>query len=247
MRAFVVFGLLLIAPVASAQEDPRIAEARAHFQRGEAHADSGEWALALGEYQQAQAIMEELGDPRALSMVYNVAQANYELRNNETSLAGFQRYLTESGPNAPNRDVAQRRVLELEARIAAEGGDTDPGGDGSAQESGGEVVSPIGVIIASVGAAAIIAGAVVGGLALSEGDAAIEDCDANDRCAPATMTELEDVGTLAGVADGLLFGGLAVAATGVVLMFVLADSGDDASASAFCTPDGCAAAVRGHF
>lgn len=237
-------GLLLVTNVASAQEDPRLTEARAHFEQGEQHAGAEEWALALQEYQQAQALMEELGDPRAIFFVYNVAEANFNLGNLEESRDGFQRYLDESAADSPNRDVAQNRIREVEIRLQSTAA-TEGGGSGESG-GGGEVVSPIGVIIASVGAAAIIAGAVVGGIALSDGDAATADC-MNGVCPAESEARFDDVATLAGVADGLLFGGLAVAATGVVLMFVLADSGDDASASAFCTPEGCAASVQGRF
>jgi hypothetical protein len=50
---------------------------------------------------------------------------------------------------------------------------------------------------------------------------------------------------LANAADGLLWGGLAVLATGVVLVLVLSESGTTASAA--CTDEGCVGIVRGVF
>jgi hypothetical protein len=96
-----------------------------------------------------------------------------------------------------------------------------------------------------VGGAAAIAGAVFGGVALADSDGARADCSGT-VCPESARSGIADAQTLANVADGLLWGGLAVAATGVVLMFVLADGGET-QASAGCSPDGCGAVVRGRF
>lgn len=257
MKRFVLtlaLTLLAFAGVAAAQdgEDPRIAEARAHFETGERAFDEGSFALARTEYEQAMSLMEEAGHPGAIIMLYNIALANFELGNDQESRAQFQRYLDEAPADAPHRDAAQRRIQDIDLRAGDTGGGTgptpQPGPGPSDGGGGGEVVSPVGVVIASVGAATAIAGAVVGGLALANSDAARADCTADMVCPEEARADIADAQTLAYVADGLLFGGLAVAATGVVLMFVLADGGgDDASASAMCTPDGCGAVVRGVF
>jgi tetratricopeptide (TPR) repeat protein len=104
-----------------------------------------------------------------------------------------------------------------------------------------------GIVMAAAGGAAVIAGAIVGALALGEAGAADDalpaSCDA-DRACP-TFEEgvveptYDTARTLAHIADGLLFGGAAVAATGVVLWIV--DPRGEAAAAAL---DGARVRVR---
>ncbi len=232
-----VLTLSLASSLAAAQDDPRIAEARAHFDAAEGYVRNESYTLALPEYRRAQQLMEAAGHTGAVLLHYNIAFCNFRLGRFQEALDGFEAYLAGTDAGAPSRAEAQNYASEARNRLAS--------GEGSS--GGGEVVSPIGVVIASVGAAAAIAGAILGGVALSDSDAARAGCGAMDVCPPSARDGIASAQTLANVADGLLFGGLAVAATGVVLMFVLADGGDDASASAMCTPDGCAAVVRGAF
>lgn len=89
-----------------------------------------------------------------------------------------------------------------------------PGVSGQASTGGGGV-STIGVIVAAAGGAILIGGAVTGGLALSAAGSA-----------PAsTGAQADEARTLALVTDVLLPVGAVAAITGVVLMFVLQDSG----------------------
>lgn len=107
-----------------------------------------------------------------------------------------------------------------------------------------------GFIIGGVGAAAAIAGVITGVLAL-DAQASLEsdyNCDAEGRCDPGFEGARDSGATLAGLTDGLLIGGLVVAATGVVLAFVLADDGGDEDTARFdfsCGPTGCMAGLRG--
>ena len=74
------------------------------------------------------------------------------------------------------------------------------------------------------------------------------NCDAEGRCDPGFEGARDSGATLAGLTDGLLIGGLVVAATGVVLAFVLADDGGDEDTARFdfsCGPTGCMAGLRG--
>src|SRR5690606_36347427 len=98
---------------------------------------------------------------------------------------------------------------------------------------------PIGIIVAAVGGAAAIAGGVIGGVALAQDGSARSECESTS-CTAAAYAAIGEAGTLANVADAMLWGGLAVAAAGVVLTFVLADTDNGASASAACDGDGCA-------
>jgi hypothetical protein len=129
----------------------------------------------------------------------------------------------------------------------AKPGDAKPGGDspGAGTElppppkpdaSGGPGIVP-GVVVLSIGGAAAIAGAVLGGLALA-GYGTLERCresasgmavcppdfDVNDP-----QGKLDRANTFADASTGLLIGGGVVAVTGLVLMLVL--PGDEVKAA----------------
>jgi tetratricopeptide (TPR) repeat protein len=117
------------------------------------------------------------------------------------------------------------------------------------------------VILMGAGGAMMATSIVTGLMAVSkhsEWDDARKTCLRDDDCTsfgPERVSELNDVKssgqTLATVTDILLFGGLAVAGTGVVLL--LLDSGDSgesqssASAGLACVPGACQAGLRASF
>jgi len=107
-------------------------------------------------------------------------------------------------------------------------------------------VSPVGIVVTAVGGAVTLAGAALGALALTDSESAREPCSGVD-CPADARDGIADAQTLANASDVLLFGGLAVAAAGVVLILALTDGGEQASASAMCTSRGCMAAVGGSF
>ncbi|HJL15725.1 MAG TPA: tetratricopeptide repeat protein [Sandaracinaceae bacterium LLY-WYZ-13_1] len=231
------------APVA-AQPDEAVAEARTRFELAERHFDDGDYALALSEFERVRELMEAADHPNAIYVEYNIALANEEMGREQAALAAYERFLAESGPEAPNREEAQRRLRELRARLELDARDR-AAAERAAVESDGSI-SPIGPIVTAIGGAAMIAGGVLGGVAIAESDRAREGC-VDSRCPAGARDGIADAQTLAHVSDALLFGGLAVAATGVVLLFVLREGGDEAAASAACTGRGCAAFVRGRF
>lgn len=100
-------------------------------------------------------------------------------------------------------------------------------------------VSTVGIIVTAAGGAILIAGGVTGGLAL----AAVDD-------APnAESPRIDEARTLALVTDVLLPLGVAAAATGAILMFVLqdADGGESASITPVVGPDYAGVVAEGHF
>ncbi|HJL18229.1 MAG TPA: tetratricopeptide repeat protein [Sandaracinaceae bacterium LLY-WYZ-13_1] len=120
------------------------------------------------------------------------------------------------------------------------------GSEGGA--SGGGGLSPVGFIVGGAGAALMIGGAITGGLALSEQSALEADCP-NRRCPSGYDVEgRTSTGEALSITTDVLLGvGGAALATGVVLIFVLQEGGDDPQAAAACGPDGCAVGVRGRF
>ena len=113
-----------------------------------------------------------------------------------------------------------------------------------------------GWAIFGVGAAAAIAGAVTGGMALqTEADLEGRCVEGPDgwTCPPGAQADADRGATLAMATDGLLIGGAAVAVTGLVLALVIDgapdDSTEDASptVSVACDPSGCIATLGGQF
>lgn len=237
-------------------------DARMHFRLGRAYYDSGRFHDAAREFQLAY-------DASGRSaLLYNLYVSHRDAGNLRQSVDALRSYLSE-GENIENRAQLAARLENMEALLARQTGTTtvvhvapdesEGEGDGAQEaaattsstpaETGGGGPWMPGFIIAGAGAAFIVVGAVLGGVALGEQGALEEDfnCDADGVCDPGFEDAASSGAALAGAADGMLFGGLAVAATGVVLAFVLAESGDDVSAGAACTPDGCVAQVGGMF
>jgi hypothetical protein len=117
------------------------------------------------------------------------------------------------------------------------GGEPPPPPPAKPDDGGGPGIVP-GLVVLSIGGAAAIAGAVLGGLALS-GYGALEDAECKDagdgtvtQCvdgATVGQSDLDRANTFADASTGLLIGGGVVAATGLVLMLVL--PGDEAKAA----------------
>jgi len=108
--------------------------------------------------------------------------------------------------------AGQAAELPVEMRLGTSGGAPDTPG-------GGGLWIP-GLVIGAGGSAVAIAGAVVAGLAL----AAAEDAPNG------TGPEADDARTLALVGDVLLFGGAAIAVTGLLLMLLVEDGGEGSTA-----------------
>ena len=76
-----------------------------------------------------------------------------------------------------------------------------------------------GIVVASIGGAAAIAGAIFGGIAVGKYDAIPTACDS--AVCPANADELDDANLFADVSTGLLIGGGVTLVTGVILIFAL--------------------------
>lgn len=94
-----------------------------------------------------------------------------------------------------------------------------------------------GIVLSSVGGAALIAGGVFGGLAFSATSKAKSQCNGN-QCPPSAADDINRSKLFGNVSTGLLIGGGAVAVTGIVLAIVAPGSkkSDEAPKSARITP-----------
>jgi tetratricopeptide (TPR) repeat protein len=102
-------AILAVNPDAHAD----VANAKAHYERGQALYQLGEYRRALDEFKEAHI---EKADP---ALLYNIAQCYRQLGDTENALAFYRRYLS-FGPEGPLRADVERRIQELElARTAA--------------------------------------------------------------------------------------------------------------------------------
>lgn len=120
---------------------------------------------------------------------------------------------------------------------------------GTTDDGGGFNPSPVGFIVAGVGAALGI-GAIITGVMSSSELSTLEGRCPDDMCPdePELRSAQSNGSTLALVTDVLWVTGVVAIAAGVTLIFVLQDGGDEsASAGMACTHEGCFGTVQGRF
>ena len=224
----------------AADQDPRVSQARALFDEGTAHYGEGRYVLAAQSFQRAYELMAEAGRPTAPLILYNVGASLVEIAGREQEARdAYSRFLEQVDGVEQNEQVreqiarAQDQIRELDARV------------GPTQGGGGTGISPVGPIVLGVGVASMVAGAITGGLAL-DAEATAEAGCVDGHCPPENEGPAQDAETLAIVTDALLFGGLAVAAAGTVLLFVLTEE-REASVALGCDGGLCGVLTRGRF
>jgi tetratricopeptide (TPR) repeat protein len=226
-----------------------------HYERATRAYDIQKYQEAVEEYQKAYEIA---GDP---AMLYNVAQA-YRLNGQLTeALHSYRRYLQRS-PNARNREDVERKIADLEqtietrrkaaeaeaaaARQARTPVTTPPAAvetppvqapqpPPSESSTNGKRVA--GIVVLSVGAAAVAVAGVSGWLAAKKGDDLTGASMRGERFDP----DVQSAGkTWNAVAIGSAIGGGVLAVVGTILIVAAGgESGDkpaEAHGTALLTP-----------
>jgi tetratricopeptide (TPR) repeat protein len=103
----VLFAVLLMSGPPSRAADPRLDAARAHSQQGDAYYKLEKYANAITEYEQAYLAKP---DP---SFLYNIAQCHRLMGEGGEAIHFYRRYLKDA-PTAPNREVAEKHIRDLE-------------------------------------------------------------------------------------------------------------------------------------
>jgi len=85
--------------------------AGAHFERGVALYSEADYKAALTEFNRAYELA-----PNPL-VLYNIGQAQFQLRNYAGALTTFERYLTEAGANPPHAQEVQQSIETLKTRV----------------------------------------------------------------------------------------------------------------------------------
>jgi tetratricopeptide (TPR) repeat protein len=239
LAAIIVLVACSFVAVASAQSAGE-ADARASFERGRVLYDSGEFVQAAQAFERAY----ELSGRDAL--LYNIYLAHRDANQPAQAAQALRDYLAKV-PNIENRAQLEARLAALEQGLAREREQREreerQASERAAAQSHVQAAASVesepppqapsgrspkfiaAVSLLSAGGAMMLTSVVTGLMASAkEGD--LEDecpqrvCDANSRA-------LRDSGLrLARTTDALLFGGLAIAATGGVLWWLDARGGE---------------------
>ncbi|MBZ0118538.1 MAG: hypothetical protein K8H88_16160 [Sandaracinaceae bacterium] len=229
------------------------AELRRLLGEADAHFEAGRHALAFQGYMALHARMEELGMPRATVALWNAGRALAQVPGREREAREIlQRFLDGSTAFANETDVAEfrsaavARIAELDARIGSANATSVSEPAGPPPPAASASMSPIGPVLLGIGGAALITSFIVGGVALAQGDTLRAEC--GGVCTEAERPRANDVQLLSGITDALLFGGAAIAVTGLVLTLLLRDGPNPPSSVALaCDSSGCAGAWQGTF
>jgi tetratricopeptide (TPR) repeat protein len=112
MRTLLVAALLLVlVPVTARAADNASRDASKHFQRGVDLYNDGDFRGALVEFKKAYNIW-----PRA-NVLYDIGQTEYQLMDYASALRTMERYLAETGANAPHRQEVEASVEVLRGRV----------------------------------------------------------------------------------------------------------------------------------
>lgn len=218
--AILSFGLCALAPAAAAQ--PAAADDRKALELFE----QGFKAYQDGRFQQAIDLLEKAhAMKKEPVLLYNLARAHEGVGNLDQAISMYERYLAET-KDVPDRAAIEKRVETMRAQIAERDRlrrERDEARKRDAQAAQVSVVtppeddvdarstSPLPWIVGGVGAAGLIAGGVLTGLALGKHDDA--EAAPSQREAADLQGSAESLGT--GGAIALIAGG-AVLGIGVI-------------------------------
>lgn len=222
-----LLGASTLTSVASAQETPP--EFQPLLDRAMQHYTAREYEQAIALFEQAYAIRAEP------ELVYNIARSYERIARHDDALREYERFVALPGTTAELRGRALSSIqalrAEQESRRAAEQArttttttettaTTSGTGAGStttaAQSSGGgSGLATVGWVLLGIGGAAILGGAVTGGIAL-ERNGAFDRATARSE----QLSLRDQVKSYALATDILLIGGGVIAITGLVLGLV---------------------------
>lgn len=251
-------------------EDRQLDDARAreHFQIATRYYDEGRFREAAAQFEEAFQLSQRA------ELLYNAYIAFRDAHETAEAARTLEMYLDRS-PDAPDRVNLQARLEQLRRAVAEEERSQEDlqraTAEAEAERRRAEAEAARAAeaeaqpeiwpwILLGVGAATAIGGGVVAGFALSDSNALLETCNEDGRCLVSSQENLDEMRdgakNLALAADIMMFGGGAIALTGLILGIVFglpggSDSGDGEEASARVTPECgpgyCGASLRGSF
>lgn len=251
------------AAAAQAAATETEAQARDAFERGRIHYDNGDFARAAEAFEQAYKLSGREG------LLYNIYLAYRDANEQEKAAEALRAYLTkvevienrpqlEARLSALDAGIAQRKQAAAQAererearekaeREAAEAPQVAP--ETASPERGRWWLTPVAIMGAG---GVIMAGSIATGVMSNKDAKKLEDQCPNGDCAPSLKSTGDRGKTLAAVTDGLLFGGLAVAVVGGVLLLLKRPKSAEreemaARPSVSCTRTSCSGSVTLRF
>jgi tetratricopeptide (TPR) repeat protein len=236
--------------------------AKAHFRVGQSLYDSGRFADAGAEWQQAYDLSQRV------ELLYNVYIAYRDASDLPHAIEALDRYLA-TAQIAPdlrvNLEARARAMRESEAKRAADeqaalqAASSEPAAPEAepapitnepavarVDAEGASRVAPY--LLVAVGGSMLV-GSLLTGIMASSAAGEIEDACPMDQC-PASFdleSQRSNAKTLALVTDVLWIGGALAAGTGAVWLLVAGNSEQAPPATAACSHEGCYAAYNGTF
>lgn len=250
LATIIVVSACSFVAVASAQTAGE-ADARASFERGRVLYDGGEFVQAAQAFERAY----ELSGRDAL--LYNIYLAHRDANQPEQAAQALRDYLSKV-PNIENRAQLEARLAALEQGLAREREQREreereaserAAAQGQVPPAATTVAEPvkeperrspkfIAALSLLSGGGAMMLASLGTGLVANAKQSELED-DCRNRVCAASESELRELRDrrdsgvrLARTTDALLFGGLAIAATGGVLWWLDARSGERRTAHA---------------
>ena len=237
LASLVGIVVVLAAPAAKAQlTADQKQEMRQHYEKATRAYDIEKYGEAVDEYQKAYEIG---GDP---AMLYNIAQAYRLNKQYPDALHFYRRYLQRS-PNARNRENVEQKISDLEQSIEAKRKANETAAAAARlrapppvtppprpavlappkivtvppppAEEGGNGMRVAGIVVTSVGVAALITSGVTGYLAGKKGDDLTNASKNNGTFDPSVESSGKTLNT---VAIATVIGGGVMAVAGTVLL-----------------------------
>jgi hypothetical protein len=211
-----------------------------------ARRDAGQLAAAASALRDYLAQAEQIENAALLR--HRLAALEAQLAAGEASASADSSGTDDETTSGPRADAG----LAEQASTGPSASETAPAETAPSAESvrpsqSARSPSPVGYAVLGVGAAALVAGLVTGGLALDRYGALEATCGADHGCPPGTEGARDEGLALATSTDALLIGGGVIATVGVVLLFTVLDETPAPPVSASCDGDGCRAAASFSF
>jgi tetratricopeptide (TPR) repeat protein len=225
---------IVAAPRAAAQEDvPADADARALFDEGRAAYTAGRFEDAVRAFRRAYVL-----SPR-YQLLYNIGQAELRGGHDDRALQAFEGYLRQAPPDASDRSEVQERVTVLRSMGVTPSTlpadqptpDTEPASDAptttttetrttsadlpdASSSSSSSGADPAPWILVGIGGAAVVAGAILMGVGVSEAQR-VTDAPSGSRWVDLAGAA-DSANTLWGVGIAAAAVGLAAVGAGIV-------------------------------
>ncbi len=261
----VFVGILLVGSGQAAAQgsSPPTGQARRHFETGTQAFDTGDYELAMTEFQRAYELTHH---PDLLFNIYSSAE---RAGNLAAAADALERFLSEGNVEGDRRPALEQRLARLRQRIAASQSGTEVPTEEPTEEPAEEPTeeptepteeptpepapAPSGGVHPAAIALLVTAGVLLASFAVFAGLSEVEDGNLAAGCGAARACSESELSTLSAyniVADVSWIAAAVSGVVGVVLLFALPAESSTQSAAVlapYATPDGAGLVLAGRF